>query len=202
MRTTVVGLLTSACCARAVSRIGPGEHKLCDAELIFHQMLAGRDVAAPSRARGAAQRQIFSFGKEMQNLIYLVGDAETRECIVIDGMYDPEGDRRRSCRRGMGPLRVCSGALPLRSHRLKASSTVKPPPHSCCYRAAWHALLPRRARSAGLHPSNRSAAGGEPDWRRRQRSPPSTTPRSSRLAACGCASCTRRATLPARSFSS
>jgi glyoxylase-like metal-dependent hydrolase (beta-lactamase superfamily II) len=42
-------------------------------KLYFRQLLAGRDFAR--KTRGAA---------EMVNFVYLVGDAETRECVVID----------------------------------------------------------------------------------------------------------------------
>lgn len=68
----------------------PGEHRLCDSSLLFHQMLVGRDVAQPHLATDA-QRDIFAFAKQMQNLVYVVGDAATGECVVVDAAYDPEG---------------------------------------------------------------------------------------------------------------
>ena len=73
------------------TRTQPGEHELCDSTLLFHQMLAGQDIAQPHLATSASQRTIFNFAKQMQNFIYIVGDAEVGECAVIDGVYDPEG---------------------------------------------------------------------------------------------------------------
>eukprot|EP00966_Prymnesium_polylepis_P033439 777539-Prymnesium_polylepis.1 len=77
--------------AATLAQVDPGQHKLCDSQLVFHQMLAGRDIASPPRAADGAQRRVFEFGKAMQNLIYLVGDPVAGECVVIDGMYDPVG---------------------------------------------------------------------------------------------------------------
>ena len=59
--------------------------------VFVHQLLAGRDVANPAAARTKAEQTVFSTGKMMQNYMYLVGDPETRECLVFDGAYDPEG---------------------------------------------------------------------------------------------------------------
>lgn len=66
-------------------------HPLCDETFLFHQLLAGRDVAVPEKAVGAAQRQLFSMAKSMKNFIYIVGDAATQECVAVDPCYDPEG---------------------------------------------------------------------------------------------------------------
>merc|ERR1712048_363283 len=54
-------------------------------------MLAGRDIAAPRAATNAEQLRVFEFGNQMKNLVHLIGDASTRECVVVDGMYDPAG---------------------------------------------------------------------------------------------------------------
>jgi hypothetical protein len=32
--------------------------------------------------------QIFSSAQQMQNYIYLIGDAKTRECVVVDAAWD------------------------------------------------------------------------------------------------------------------
>jgi glyoxylase-like metal-dependent hydrolase (beta-lactamase superfamily II) len=66
-------------------------HPLCDERFLFHQLLVGRDVAVPEQATGAQQRAVFNFARQMQNFMYLVGDAVTRECVVVDPCYDPEG---------------------------------------------------------------------------------------------------------------
>jgi len=66
-------------------------HPLCNERFLFRQLLAGRDVAQPGRASGAQQARLFSMAKQMQNFMYLVGDAVTRECVAIDACYDPDG---------------------------------------------------------------------------------------------------------------
>lgn len=43
------------------------------AELYFRQLLAGRDFGRSNLA-----------ARQMQNFVYLVGDADTRECVVVD----------------------------------------------------------------------------------------------------------------------
>ena len=43
------------------------------AELYFKQLLAGRDIGATNPV-----------AKQMQNFIYLIGDRDTRECMVVD----------------------------------------------------------------------------------------------------------------------
>jgi glyoxylase-like metal-dependent hydrolase (beta-lactamase superfamily II) len=77
-------------CAAASAATSFTQHDLCDERFLFHQMLAGVDVAVPRRV-GAEQRKLFSMAKSMQNYMYLVGDAVTRECVAIDACYDPEG---------------------------------------------------------------------------------------------------------------
>ncbi len=49
-------------------------------KLYFKQLLAGRDFALDNPAAG-----------QMENFIYLIGDRETRECVVIDPAWDIEG---------------------------------------------------------------------------------------------------------------
>ena len=70
---------------------GADPHPLCDASFFFHQLLAGVDVAVPSRASTPSQRRVFDMAKQMQNYMYLVGDAQTRECVAVDAVYDPAG---------------------------------------------------------------------------------------------------------------
>ena len=84
-------IVLSAAAVLTAAQKEPGEHRLCDKSLLFHQMLAGRDIAAPARAANPAQRRVFEFGHQMKNLIYLVGDPETHECVAVDAAYDPEG---------------------------------------------------------------------------------------------------------------
>ena len=71
--------------------ISADPHPLCDASFFFHQLLAGVDVAIPSRASTPSQRRVFDMAKQMQNYMYLVGDAQARECVAVDAVYDPAG---------------------------------------------------------------------------------------------------------------
>jgi len=70
---------------------GVDPHPLCDANFFFHQLLSGVDVAIPSHASTPSQRRVFNLAKQMQNYMYLVGDAQARECVAVDAVYDPAG---------------------------------------------------------------------------------------------------------------
>ena len=48
--------------------------------LYFRQLLAGRDIAADD-----------PIARQMVNFVYLIGDRETGEAVVIDPAYDPAG---------------------------------------------------------------------------------------------------------------
>lgn len=75
----------------ATAAAAPPPHELCDAQFFFHQMLAGESVAIPARAQTTVQRKLFEMARSMQNYMYLVGDAQTMECVAVDACYDPEG---------------------------------------------------------------------------------------------------------------
>ncbi|KAJ2147209.1 hypothetical protein IW136_000240 [Coemansia sp. RSA 678] len=57
------------------------------------QLLAGRDYAL--RPRGPLlhpiRTRIFEFAVAMQNYVYLIADADTRKCIVVDACWDVDG---------------------------------------------------------------------------------------------------------------
>ena len=57
--------------------------------IYFKQLLAGVDFA--TNGKTTFQKQAFRFAKQMQNYVYLVGDRETGETVVIDGCWDPKG---------------------------------------------------------------------------------------------------------------
>jgi glyoxylase-like metal-dependent hydrolase (beta-lactamase superfamily II) len=61
--------------------------------LLVRQLLAGEDVANPADAKNSEQRQLFDFAKRMVNFQYIVADRITKEAIVVDAAYDPEGTR-------------------------------------------------------------------------------------------------------------
>lgn len=46
----------------------------------FHQLLAGRDFA-----------KAHVFASQMANFVYLVGDTETRQCVIVDPAWDVRG---------------------------------------------------------------------------------------------------------------
>ena len=48
--------------------------------LYFRQLLSGRDFA-----------QDDPFAQQMVNFVYLIGDRETGEAIIVDPAYDPQG---------------------------------------------------------------------------------------------------------------
>src|SRR5947209_2234594 len=51
-----------------------------DDRLYFRQLLAGRDIAARD-----------PLAQQMVNFVYLIGDRETREAVVVDAAYDIRG---------------------------------------------------------------------------------------------------------------
>lgn len=57
--------------------------------LWFRQLLPGRDIAL--RPKDKRERLIFDCAARMQNFIYLVGDASSKDCFVVDGCWDIEG---------------------------------------------------------------------------------------------------------------
>ena len=53
---------------------------MTDDRLYFKQLLSGRDFA-----------QDDPFAQQMVNFVYLIGDRETNEAIIVDPAYDPQG---------------------------------------------------------------------------------------------------------------
>lgn len=53
---------------------------MTDDRLYFRQILAGRDIAAGDQ-----------IARQMVNFVYLIGDHETGEAVVVDPAYDPQG---------------------------------------------------------------------------------------------------------------
>ena len=60
-------------------------------DLFFKKLLTGREIANPALATSRQEQQLFSMAQNMQNQQYLVGDPATREAIIVDGNYDPQG---------------------------------------------------------------------------------------------------------------
>lgn len=62
----------------------------------FRQLLPGRDICL--RATDPTEQQIFGVAAQMQNFIYLVGDARERKCVAVDGCWDVGGILARAAR--------------------------------------------------------------------------------------------------------
>lgn len=56
----------------------------------FRQLSAGKHFCIGSGSN-LIQKQIFSSAHQMKNFVYLVGDALTREVVVVDGAWDVQG---------------------------------------------------------------------------------------------------------------
>ena len=55
----------------------------------FRQLLPGRDFAV--QASSPMEELVFGAARQMQNHIYIVGCATSRECYVVDGCWDTDG---------------------------------------------------------------------------------------------------------------
>lgn len=84
----------------AAKELEPGNRDLdiaisaCDGAIqggpLFKQLLPGRDIALPGTASGQ-MGMIHKAAAQMQNYIYLVGDARTRKCFAVDACWDTSG---------------------------------------------------------------------------------------------------------------
>lgn len=80
---------------RSGSRPESSKGEFCETNgLYFRQLLAGVDFAKSKNAKTVFQKQSFQFAKQMQNYVYLIGDRETQNAVVIDGCWDPIGINR------------------------------------------------------------------------------------------------------------
>ena len=57
--------------------------------IYFRQLLAGVDIAREQDAANPFDRQAFKFAAQMKNYVYIVGDTESGECVIVDGCWDP-----------------------------------------------------------------------------------------------------------------
>ena len=78
---------------RLLERIHLVDEALSDNGFYFRQLMPGKDICIKSSGKMSkmVEMQVFQAAKQMQNFIYLVGDAKTRECVVIDACWDVEG---------------------------------------------------------------------------------------------------------------
>ncbi|KAL1918473.1 uncharacterized protein VTP21DRAFT_3133 [Calcarisporiella thermophila] len=54
-------------------------------------LLPGRDIALERSFTSPVQNRVFEYAEMMKNLIYIVADLATRECIAVDACWDVEG---------------------------------------------------------------------------------------------------------------
>ena len=80
-----------------------------DDRFYFRQLLAGRDFAADDPV-----------ARQMVNFVYLIGDRETGECVVVDPAYDVAGHPRRA-----RPRTACTS--PVRSSPTTTPTTAAAP---------------------------------------------------------------------------
>lgn len=58
--------------------------------LVIYQLIPGRDICIKS-IKTPIQNFIYPYSYEMQNLMYIIGDEKTRECILVDACWDIDG---------------------------------------------------------------------------------------------------------------
>ncbi|KAJ2775676.1 hypothetical protein H4R18_005961, partial [Coemansia javaensis] len=104
------------------------------------QLLAGRDFAVRPRGLHPIRTRIFEFAAEMQNYVYLVADAETRKCVVVDACWDVDGILAAAAREGL----LLAAAAVTHAHFDHVGGTPPPPFASLRIRVAGLAELKRR----------------------------------------------------------
>jgi len=58
--------------------------------LEIYQLVPGREICLKS-IKTPIQNFIFPFSYEMQNLLYIIGDTKTRNCVLVDACWDIDG---------------------------------------------------------------------------------------------------------------
>ncbi|CAG8751616.1 558_t:CDS:2, partial [Dentiscutata heterogama] len=60
--------------------------------LTIHSLVPGRDICISKNSiANKIQNKIFDFAVKMKNLIYVIVDNDTKECIVVDACWDVDG---------------------------------------------------------------------------------------------------------------
>ncbi|KAI8388259.1 beta-lactamase-like protein [Radiomyces spectabilis] len=55
------------------------------------QLIPGRDIAIERHFRNPIQNRIYEFAHFMRNIIYVVADEDTKQCVVVDACWDMDG---------------------------------------------------------------------------------------------------------------
>ncbi|KAJ3065908.1 hypothetical protein HK102_007782 [Quaeritorhiza haematococci] len=63
--------------------------------LTVHQLMPGREICQKSLL-APIQSMIFDYAVQMRNFIYIVGNEESRECVVVDACWDVDGILRHA----------------------------------------------------------------------------------------------------------
>ncbi|CAI5982780.1 unnamed protein product [Closterium sp. NIES-64] len=94
---------------------------------LLRQMFAGREFCV-GRGRNVIESQIYRSAQQMRNFIYLVGDAHSREAVVVDGAWDVESSQPPSSPSVHGSFPIplpapLSPCVPLHG----GTSSIRPP---------------------------------------------------------------------------
>lgn len=65
------------------------EAEAAQGALFFRQLLPGRDICL--RTFNPIKKLVYEFARGMQNIVYVVGDRESRECVIVDACWDADG---------------------------------------------------------------------------------------------------------------
>ncbi|KAJ2908834.1 hypothetical protein GGI21_002487 [Coemansia aciculifera] len=116
-----------------------------DMGLSVVQLLAGRDFAllskkASSKWQHPIRAKIFDFAVGMQNYVYLIADARSRKCVVVDACWDTDAILATIERERL----LLAGAIVTHSHFDHVGGVPPPPFASLRIRVAGLADLKRR----------------------------------------------------------
>ncbi|KAJ2562123.1 hypothetical protein GGH95_004684, partial [Coemansia sp. RSA 1836] len=104
------------------------------------QLLAGRDFAQHAGRWHPIRAKIFGFAGAMQNYVYLVADAASRKCVVVDACWDVDGILAAVARERL----LLAGAVVTHGHFDHVGGLPPPPFAALRIRVAGLAELKRR----------------------------------------------------------
>jgi len=60
-------------------------------ELILEQLLCGKEYAILNQVNDPMLKMVLSFGVQMKNFCYIIGEKSSKECVLVDPAWDPSG---------------------------------------------------------------------------------------------------------------
>lgn len=60
-----------------------------EGDLYFRQLLPGRDICL--RTFNPIKKIVYEFARGMQNVVYVVGDLRSKQCVIVDPCWDADG---------------------------------------------------------------------------------------------------------------